>query len=95
MDLAPDRRETFIPHIRGSILATLDSGSGTLATTRHLTRGDNPTTITTSAAFLYTGQRFDPETAGSTAQPSGLYDYRVRMHSSTLERLGSVPQSVM
>lgn len=84
MNVALRTRETFIPDIQGSVLATLDSASGALAKAGYLAYGENPSA--TGGTFRYTGQRIDPETAGSAAQPSGLYYYRVRMYSPTLGR---------
>jgi RHS repeat-associated protein len=63
-------RVTFIPDIHGSILATLDSGTGALTKTGYLAYGKS---ASTPASFGYTGQRADPET-------SGLYYYRARMY---------------
>ena len=34
-----------------------------------------------SGTYRYTGRRLDPETAGSTAEPSGLYYYRLSVGS--------------
>jgi RHS repeat-associated protein len=84
MNIAPDTRETMIPDIQGSIIGTLDSGSGALAKSGYQSFGENPTL--TSGTFRYTARRFDPETAGSTSQPSGLYYYRARMYSPTWGR---------
>ncbi|MGH7105061.1 MAG: RHS repeat-associated core domain-containing protein [Acetobacteraceae bacterium] len=42
--------------------------------------------IASHYTYRYTEQRFDPETAGSAAQPSGLYDYRARIYSPTWGR---------
>jgi len=83
MNLAAGTRETMIPDIQGSIIGTLDSG-GTLTKSGYQAYGENPTL--TSGTFRYTARRFDPETAGSTAQPSGLYYYRARMYSPTWGR---------
>ena len=84
MNLVPETRETFIPYIQGSVLAKLDSGSGTLTKTGYLPYGENA--AATSGTFRYMGRRIDPETAGSNAEPSGLYFYRARMYSPTLVR---------
>ncbi|WP_416235253.1 RHS repeat-associated core domain-containing protein [Nitrospirillum sp. BR 11163] len=64
---------------------TLDSSTGALAKVGYLAFGENPAGYA-GATFRYTGQRLDPETGGSTAQPSGLYDYRARAYSPTLGR---------
>jgi RHS repeat-associated protein len=84
MNVALGTRETLIPDIQGSILAALDSSSGALSKAGYLAYGENPTA--TSGTFRYTGRRIDPETAGSSGQPSGLYYYRARMYSPTLGR---------
>jgi len=84
MNVAAGTRETMIPDIQGSILATLDSGSGALSKAGYLTYGENPGSLT--GTFRFTGQRFDPETGGTTNEPSGLYYYRARMYSPTLGR---------
>ncbi len=63
-------RATMIPDIQGSIVGTLDSGSGALSKAGYLPYGENASA--TSGTFRYTGRRLDPETAGSTAEPSDL-----------------------
>ncbi len=78
MNVATGTRETMIPDIQGSIVGTLDSG-GALAKSGYQPFGENPSVIT--GTYRYTARRFDPETAGSTAQPSGLYYDRARMYS--------------
>lgn len=83
-NIAAGTRKTFLPDIQGSTLATLDSSTGALTKTGYWPFGESPGT--TSGTFLYTGRRFDGETAGSTAEPSGLYYYRARMYSPTLGR---------
>ncbi|MDR3410592.1 MAG: RHS repeat-associated core domain-containing protein [Formivibrio sp.] len=84
MDLAAGTRQTMIPDLQGSIIATLDSGSGAVTRTGYGPFGENPSL--TSGSFNYTAQRLDAETAGSAAEPSGLYYYRTRMYSPTLGR---------
>ena len=84
MNVAAGTRATMIPDIQGSILATLDSGSGMLSKAGYLPYGENPGSLT--GTFRFTGQRFDPETGGATNEPSGLYYYRARMYSPTLGR---------
>jgi hypothetical protein len=69
-------RATLIPDIQGSIVGTLDSGTGALTKIGYLPFGENPSL--SSGTYRYTGRRLDPETAGSTAEPSGLYYYRAR-----------------
>ncbi len=77
-------RATMIPDLQGSIAGTLDSGSGALTKIGYLPFGENPSL--TSGTYRYTGRRLDPETAGSTNEPSGLYYYRARHYSPTLGR---------
>ena len=84
MNVAAGTRQTLIPDSQGSIAATLDSGTGTLATIGYRPFGENPSL--TSGTFAYTAQRLDAETAGSSAEPSGLYYYRARMYAPTLGR---------
>ncbi len=83
MNVAAGTRETMIPDIQGSIIGTLNSG-GALAKSGYQPYGENPAVIT--GTYRYTARRFDPETAGSASQPSGLYYYRARMYSPTLGR---------
>ncbi|MEA1677474.1 RHS repeat-associated core domain-containing protein [Nitrospirillum sp. BR 11163] len=85
MNAAAGTRATMIPDIQGSLIGTLDSGTGALTKVGYLAFGENPAAYA-GATFRYTGQRLDPETRGSTAQPSGLYDYRARAYSPTLGR---------
>ena len=77
-------RQTLIPDVQGSIIATLDAASGSLAKAGYQAFGENPTTYT--GTFRYAAQRIDPETGGSSAQPSGLYYDRARMYSPTWGR---------
>jgi RHS repeat-associated protein len=84
VNVAAGTRQTFIPDIQGTVMATLDSGTGTLTKASTLPYGEN-TTVTTDA-FFYTGRWLDAETAGSTTEPSGVYYYRARMYSPTLGR---------
>ena len=84
MNLSAGTRGTFIPDIQGSVMATLDSSSGALTKAGYLPFGENASVIT--GTFRFTGQRFDAETAGSAAEPSGLYYDRARMYSPTLGR---------
>ena len=79
MNVAAATRATLIPDSQGSIVASLDASSGALTKFGYQTYGENPSL--TAGSFQYTARRFDPETAGSTAQPSGLYYYRSRMYS--------------
>jgi hypothetical protein len=82
MNVVTGTRATFIPDIQGSVLATLDSGSGALTKAAYLPYGENANT--TTGTFRFTGRRLDSETAGSAAEPSGLHYYRARMYSPTL-----------
>lgn len=84
MNLAGGTRETMVPDVQGSVIAALDAATGALSTTGYQTYGENPSLA--GGTFQYTAQRFDPETAGSSAEPSGLYYYRARMYSPTLGR---------
>jgi RHS repeat-associated protein len=84
MNVASSTRGTLIPDIEGSIIGALDAASGTLTKTGYQTYGENPSLA--SGSYQYTARRFDPETAGSAAQPSGLYYYRARMYSPTWGR---------
>jgi RHS repeat-associated protein len=70
MNVVAGTRSTLIPDIQGSILATLDSGTGTLTKGGYLPYGRSASVPT---SFGYTGQRADPET-------NGLYYYRARMY---------------
>ncbi len=80
MNVALSPRETMIPDIQGSIVGTLDTG-GTLSKSGYQPYGENPSV--TTGTYRYTARRFDPETAGSGAQPSGLYYYPARTYSPT------------
>ncbi len=79
MNLGAGTRATMVPDIQGSILATLDSGTGALTKTGYLPYGEN--TANAGGTFRYTGSRIDPESAASSSQPSGLYYMRARMYS--------------
>ena len=84
MNGAGSTRATLIPDVIGSIAGALDASSGTLTKLGYQTFGENPSP--TCGDYCYTARRFDPETAGSSAQPSGLYYYRARMYSPTWGR---------
>lgn len=71
MNVAAGTRETMIPDIQGSILATLDSGSGALTKTGYRPYGESGSTAGT---FRYTGLRIDPES-------NGLYYARARIYA--------------
>ena len=70
MNVPAGTRETLIPDIQGSVLATLASGTGTLTKTGYFPYGESSSTAGT---FRYTGLRIDPET-------NGLYYARARMY---------------
>jgi RHS repeat-associated protein len=91
MEIAGATRATLIPDIQGSIVAELDASGGALTTTGFQTYGENPSLAT--AGYHYTARRLDPETTGSTAQPSGLYYYRARIYAPTLGRFAQ-PDSI-
>ena len=84
MEVAGGTRVTLVPDIQGSIIASVDGGTGAVMRTGYLAFGENATDV--SGGFRYTGRRLDPETAGSAAEPSGLYYYRARMYSPALGR---------
>ena len=71
MNVAAGTRETMIPDIQGSILATLDSGSGALTKAGYRPYGESGST---AGSFRYTGLRIDPET-------DGLYYARTRTYA--------------
>lgn len=77
MDLVAGTRQTLIPDIQGSFLATLDSGTGMLTPPPrvYLPYGESGPT---PSSFGYAGQRIDAET--------GLYYSRARMYSPALGR---------
>lgn len=79
MNVASGTRATLIPNVQGSVIGSLDANSGTLTKTGYQAYGENPSL--SSGSLQYTARRFDPETAGSAVQPSGLYYYRSRMLS--------------
>ncbi len=64
-------RAALIPDIQGSVIASLDSGSGTFGKIGYLPYGKS---AGVAAPFGYTAQRIDPET-------NGLYYYRARHYS--------------
>ena len=80
MNVTAGSRQTLIPDRQGSIVGLLNS-NGTLTKSGYQPYGQN-TTVTTGS-YRYTAERFDPETASSASQPSGLYYYRARMYSPT------------
>jgi RHS repeat-associated protein len=88
MSVVNSTRATLIPDVQGSIIGALDASAGTLSKTGYQAYGENPSLA--AGSYQYTARRFDPETAGSTAQPSGLYYYRARMYSPAWGRFMQV-----
>jgi RHS repeat-associated protein len=70
-NVAAGTRAALIPDIQGSVIASLDSGSGTLSKIGYLPYGKS---ASATAPFGYTAQRIDLET-------NGLYYYRARHYS--------------
>jgi RHS repeat-associated protein len=69
-------RDTLIPDIQGSLIASLASSSGTVTKTAYPSFGE---TSTTAGSFRYTGRRIDAET-------NGLYYYRARNYHAAWGR---------
>jgi RHS repeat-associated protein len=80
MNVAAGTRATVVPDIQGSVIASLDSSSGTLSKIGYLPYGKSASAM---APFGYTGQRIDPET-------NGLYYYRARMYAPAWGRFMQV-----
>jgi RHS repeat-associated protein len=76
MNIQAGTRSTFVPDIQGSVLASLDSGSGALTKAGYQPYGESSSTAGT---YRYTGARIDAET-------NGLYDFRARVYSPVLGR---------
>jgi RHS repeat-associated protein len=76
MNVAAATRATFLSDIQGSVIASIDSSSGTLTKIGYLPYGKS---AGASGPFGYTGQRIDPET-------NGLYYYRARKYHPTWGR---------
>jgi RHS repeat-associated protein len=76
MNVTAGTRAALIPDIQGSVIASLDSSSGTLSKTGYLPYGKS---ASATASFGYTGQRIDSET-------NGLYYFRARHYSPTWGR---------
>ena len=70
-NIAAGTRAALIPDIQGSVIASIDSASGSLSRIGYLPYGRS---ASATSAFGYTGQRIDPETGG-------LYYYRARHYS--------------
>ena len=83
MSVTAGTRQTLIPDVQGSIAARLPSASGVPVKLGYQPFGEHPGLTGT---YRYTAQRLDPETSGSTSQPSGLYYYQARMYSPTWGR---------
>ena len=71
MNLTAGTRETFIPDIQGSVLATLDSGSGVLAKAGYLPFGENASTTIGAAGLGILGNKLQDAAQGSYQNPSG------------------------
>src|SRR5260370_14703948 len=61
MNVVAATRATLVPDIQGSVIATLDSSSGTLSKIGYLPYRKSATAPT---SFGYTGHRIDPENNG-------------------------------
>ena len=59
MDVAGSGRQTLIPDIQGSIVASVDASTGALTKTGYQPFGENPSL--SSGSFQYTAARFDRE----------------------------------
>jgi RHS repeat-associated protein len=70
MNVAGSSRQTLIPDIQGSIVATLDASTGARNKTGYQPFGQNPSL--SSGSLQYTATRFDPE--------SGYYYMRTRLY---------------
>src|SRR5262249_52763214 len=75
INVGANTRDTQIPDMLGSIVASIDGGTGALSSFAYRAYGAN---AAAPAQFGYTGQRVDPET--------GLYYYRARHYSPGLGR---------
>lgn len=71
MNVAAGTRTGFVAGMLGSVIASVDSSSGTLSKVGYLPYGKS---AGASVPFGFTGQRIDPET-------NGLYYYRARHYS--------------
>jgi len=76
MNVAANTRAALVADIQGSVIGSLDSGSGAITKTGYQTYGESGST---SGTFRYTGARIDAET-------NGLYDFRARIYSPALGR---------
>jgi RHS repeat-associated protein len=74
MDVPAGTRTMPIPDLLGSVIASVDAGTGTISKSGYLPYGSG----TPATPFGFTGQRFDPET--------GLYYYRARHYSTAFGR---------
>jgi RHS repeat-associated protein len=68
--VAGSGRQTLIPDIQGSIVASVDASTGALTKTGYQPFGENPSP--SNGSFQYTAARFDPE--------SSFYYMRTRMY---------------
>ena len=78
-------RQTLVPDIQGSIIASLDTG-GALTKIAYQAFGESATAVASGAGPRYTARRLDPETATGSTQPNGLYYYRARTYSPSWGR---------
>ena len=76
MEVSATTRTTYVPDLLGSVVATMDSATGTLAKFGYHPYGGS---ASAPASFGYTGQRVD-------AESGGLYYYRARHYSPVLGR---------
>ncbi len=70
MDVVAGTRQTLIPDLQGSILATLDSSTGALTKRGYLPYGEG---ASVTGSFAYAGQCIDPETNGLYYAPARMY----------------------
>jgi RHS repeat-associated protein len=76
MDVPAGTRQTLVPDIQGSLVATMESATGALTKRVYLPYGES---TSTAGSFAYTGLRIDPET-------NGRYYARARIYSPMLGR---------
>ena len=76
MNVTANTRAALVADIQGSVIGSVDSGSGAITKTGYQTYGESGST---SGTFRYTGARIDAET-------NGLYDFRARIYSPALGR---------
>jgi len=76
MNVPADTRTTFVPDLLGSVVATMDAGTGTLSRFGYRPYGASAAPAT---PFGFTGQRLDVEAGG-------IYYFRARAYSPRLGR---------